>query len=225
MQPYFFPYLGYWQLISQADIFVVFDDVNYIKKGFIDRNFIVRDNREVSLKLQIQKASQNKKINQLLIGRNKAELAETVRHVYRKAPQFKSAYPFVEELILCEEENLALYLENTIRAICKLLQITAQIYRSSNFQLSSLGKEKIIPLLIETGAETYINPIGGRAIYKESDFLKSGKSLQFFKPDLESDKLITAHSHVHASILHFILHHSPDELSKITGKGCLVAGS
>ena len=100
----------------------------------------------ITLKLQIQKASQNKRINQLLTGSNKGDLVETIRHVYRKAPRFEEAYPFITELILSEEQNLALYLENTIRAVCKFLGITAQIVRSSEFELPSVGKNKIIPL-------------------------------------------------------------------------------
>ena len=225
MQPYFFPYLGYWQLIAQADIFVIFDDVNYIRKGYIDRNFIVKDYETITFKLQVQKASQNKRINQLLTGSNKGDLVETIRHVYRKAPSFECSYPFIAELILFEEQNLALYLENTIRAVCKLLQINTQILRSSDFELSSLGKNKIIPLLIETGADTYINPIGGRDLYQESDFLDSGKSLEFFKPNFTSDEVMAMHSIPHASIIHFILHNSPEELSLLASKGSLVTGN
>ena len=225
MQPYFFPYFGYWQLIAQANIFVIFDDVNYIKKGYVDRNFIVKGNEPITLKLQIQKASQNKRINQLLTGSNKGDLVETIRHVYRKAPRFEEAYPFITELILSQEQNLALYLENTIRAVCKFLGINAQIVRSSDFESPSAGKNKIIPLLMETGADTYINPIGGRDLYQESDFLDSGKSLKFFKPDFASAEVIAAHSLPHASILHFILHHTPEELSLLAGKGSLVTGS
>lgn len=219
IQPYFFPYLGYWQLISHANILVIFDDVNYINKGYIDRNYIVKNQDALQLKLQVRRASQNKRINQLVTGDNKPVLAETVRHVYRQAPFFKKSYPVISDLILYQQENLALYLENTIRAICRFLQISTKIVKSSDFPIAHSGKEKIIPLLVETGADTYINPIGGRHIYQDEDFREAGKRLEFFVPDLSHGGFISEQLDSHASIIHHMMQLQPDLLCGLIDRG------
>jgi len=219
IQPYFFPYLGYWQLISHANVLALFDDVNYINKGYIDRNYIVNKQEALQLKLQVRKASQNKRINQLLTGDNKPVLAETVRHVYSQAPFFKESYPIISDLILYQQENLALYLENMIRAVCRFLQISTKIVKSSDFPMAYSGKEKIIPLLVETGADTYINPLGGRHLYQPQDFHEAGKSLEFFVPDLSLGGVMSERLDSHASIIHHMMQLRPDLLGELIERG------
>lgn len=107
MQPYFFPYIGYWQLINAVDLFVIYDDVNYIKKGWINRNRILVGDGDEKFHISIQKASQNRTINQLEVASNFRERRKTLRTIelaYKRAPYFKAVYPIVEEIFLIRKK-------------------------------------------------------------------------------------------------------------------------
>ena len=78
MQPYLFPYIGYWQLIHAVDTFVIFDDVNYIKKGYINRNNILVNGQKQTFTLELMSASQNKLINDIDIGNNIEKVMESI---------------------------------------------------------------------------------------------------------------------------------------------------
>ena len=107
MQPYLFPYLGYFQLIQAVDAFVVYDDVNYIKGGWINRNFILGQNGKQRLTLALERASPNCYINQIMVGYNTEKLIKTIRQNYSKAPLYEVVLPVIEEILRQQEKNLA----------------------------------------------------------------------------------------------------------------------
>ena len=123
MQPYFFPYLGYFHLISAVDEFVLYDDVNFIKQGWISRNRIISNTGTQFLTLQLLGASSFKKINEIQTGNNKEKLVKSVYQSYSKAEYFKERFPLIEELLINPEDNLALYLENIICSLSNFLGI------------------------------------------------------------------------------------------------------
>lgn len=101
MQPYFFPYIGYWQLISSVDNFIIYDDVNYIKKGWINRNNILIDGRPHQITLPLKKASQNKKINEIELLNDKIKkdkILPTIEKSYSKAPHFAEILPLLKSI-------------------------------------------------------------------------------------------------------------------------------
>jgi len=120
MQPYLFPYLGYFQLIQAVDAFVVYDDVNYIKGGWINRNFILANYDKQLITLPLQGASKNKLINQIAVG-GKHKIMQTLRHCYGKAPNFDAVYPLIEDIIVQPEKNLASFLDYQLQRICEYL--------------------------------------------------------------------------------------------------------
>ena len=123
MQPYFFPYIGYFQLIRAVDVFVVYDNVNYIKKGWINRNNILSNGKSQRITLPLEHASQNKLINQIEVGgRNK--ILQSVRFNYSKAPCFDDVYPVIEDIFMQTETNLALLLDYQLRKICDYLALS-----------------------------------------------------------------------------------------------------
>lgn len=180
MQPYFLPYIGYWQLIKSVDEFVIFDDVNYIKKGFINRNKIFNGKEEINLVLPISKASQNRKImdHKYLIDNN---IIKTINSVYSKAPNYKKVSKCLEEIINFGGDDLVSLLEIQIQTLCALLGIKTKITKSSSYQTAETGKEKIVSLCKITGSTVYKNAIGGRLLYNSNEFEVQNIALRFIR--------------------------------------------
>lgn len=183
MQPYFFPYIGYFQLINAVDTFVVYDDVNFIKRGWINRNFILSQGKKSLLTLQLQGASQNLRINQVLVGGNRVKLLKSIQRSYSKAPQFSSVFPLMESIMLYEETNLAKFIDYGLRQICDYLGITPKWRLSSELKKDSTlsGQDKILAICTELGASQYINVPGGRDLYEREVFSDQGIELSFIE--------------------------------------------
>lgn len=186
MQPYFMPYIGYFQLIQSADVFVVYDDVNYIKKGWINRNNILVNAASNLFSIALREASQNKKINEILIDSDskwKSDLLKTISLSYKKAPFFNVAFPVLETIVTYDESNLAVFITHSIKEICRYLNISTKILVSSEIDKDNTLKaqDKIIEICKKTGATQYINAIGGIELYDKAAFSKENIELQFIK--------------------------------------------
>lgn len=184
MQPYLFPYLGYFQLIRSADAFVVYDDVNYIKGGWINRNYILAQGNKLLITLLLQGASPNQLINQVVVGGRREKLLETLRHCYGKAPYFPAVFPLIEEIIMQQEKNLARFLDHGLRRICEYLGLHPQWHLSSalNKDNELRGQEKVLAICDELKATHYINVPGGKELYGREDFECRGMQLSFIQP-------------------------------------------
>lgn len=183
MQPYFFPYIGYWQLIAAVDTFVIYDDVNYIKKGFINRNSILVNNAGHLLILELVGASQNKKINEIDVGGNTLKILKTIELSYKKAPYFENVFPLIQEILKNEEKNLAQFLISSIRKICTYLEIKTNISISSELIKNNdlKGQDKILDICGVLQAKQYINAIGGQELYQNKAFSQQSMELLFIK--------------------------------------------
>jgi len=185
MQPYFFPYTAYWQLVASVDTFVVFDDVNFIRRGYINRNNILLNERSFRITLELMGASQNKFINEISIGNNKSQLLKTIWHAYaNKAAYFPEIFPFIEELILRDDLILSTYLAHSISRISEFLQINTNFLFSSDISKPDRinGQEKILKICDSIGASTYVNLPGGRDLYDPRVFFENGISIEFIEP-------------------------------------------
>lgn len=184
MQPYFFPYIGYWQLLNYVDTYVVYDDVNFIKGGWINRNFILSNGKKSFLTLNLKQASPNKCINEIEIGNNQKKILKTISQSYSKAPYFNSAYPLIEEIFSTNEQNLALFLFNSIQRIVDFLKIETKILLSSEIDKNNAlkGQNKILEICSILGADTYVNALGGMSLYDSDEFKKNNIDLFFLKP-------------------------------------------
>jgi hypothetical protein len=183
MQPYFFPYVGYWQLINSADMFVIYDDVNYINRGWINRNRILINGEAHMITLSLQQSSQNKQINNILVGSNKGKILKTISNVYKKAPYFTEVYLLVEELMNDNEQRLSKFLGNTIQSLTKYLELSTKIVYSSDlaFDRQKKGQDKIIEIAEYLQASTYVNLIGGKALYENMAFQQREIKLEFLE--------------------------------------------
>lgn len=186
MQPYLFPYLGYWQMIASADTFVLYDDVNYIKNGWINRNNLLLNGSAHLFTLALNKASPFKKINETFIKSdesNRNRVLAFIRNSYLKAPYFEMVFPLVEEIISYPENNLALYLENHFCKMCDFLEIKTKTLVSSRIQKNCHlhAQEKVLNICQNLGATQYINAIGGQELYNKEVFAQQGIQLNFIK--------------------------------------------
>lgn len=187
MQPYLFPYLGYFQLISAVDAFVLADDLQYINGGWINRNRILVNGKACMITFPLQKGSSELNINERGFSGNflqeREKLLRRIAGAYMKAPHFHEVFPLIEKIVRFQEMNLALYVENSIRRICGYLSIDTPILISSKLQ-ESIGlkrERKVIAIVKSLGGDVYINPIGGAEIYDFNDFEKEGIDLIFHR--------------------------------------------
>lgn len=187
MQPYFFPYIGYWQLIHAVDRFVIYDDVNYIKGGWINRNRILINGQAAFITAPLDQASSFKRICDTSLQhaphwRNK--LVRMVENTYRKAPFFAEVFPTVEKIIRHDRDNLADYLAYQLQTLSTLMGIDTEFVVSSrsygNSDLS--GQERVIDICRREGATTYINAQGGESLYDHASFKRNGVELKFLIP-------------------------------------------
>lgn len=185
MQPYFLPYIGYFQLIKAADQFVLYEDVKYTKKGWINRNRFLQFGKGETFTLPLKKDSDFLNIidRELSSDFKKNKLLNQFQEAYRSAPYFEKVYPRIEKVISNNEHNLFGYIHNSIRNICEYLRIDTEILISSSVQLDPTlrGEQKVISICNSLGADIYINPIGGQSLYSKQEFNARGIELKFLK--------------------------------------------
>lgn len=183
MQPYFLPYIGYYQLINAVDVFVYYDDVNFIKQSWINRNRILLNGSEYLFTLELQGASSFKKILAIEVGKNRHKLFKTICQAYKKAPNYKILEPLLISIFTSTEQNLSKFIIQTQQYIVSYLGIKTVCLLSSELKKDNTlkGQDKIIDICKNLGATTYINSIGGQALYSKEDFNEAGITLKFLK--------------------------------------------
>lgn len=186
MQPYFFPYIGYWQLINAVDEFLVYDDVNYIKGGWINRNNILLNSQKHLLTLPLSGASSYLPINQIGIiedEKQKEKLIKTIEQAYKKAPYYDDVFPIIYETIFHPSQNVAKAIYHSIQLITKYLNINTKITLSSSLEKNNnlKGQDKVIHVCKLLNTTTYVNAIGGLELYDKPSFAKEGMELLFLK--------------------------------------------
>ncbi len=191
MQPYFFPYIGYWQLMNAVDKYVIYDDVNYIKGGWINRNRILVNRQPKYFNVPMIGASPYKLINEIEVNNDPRIIAKNLRVIensYKKAPYYQEAYFVIDKILNCTEKNLASYLINSLQIICSYLDIKTEVVVSSSLKkdCSLKGQDKVISICKLLGATEYYNAIGGRELYFFSTFEKEKIKLKF----LETNKIV-----------------------------------
>lgn len=186
MQPYFFPYLGYFSLFDAADTFIVYDDVNYKKKGWINRNNFWSYAGPQLFTLPVQNASQNKKICELELADfavSRKDFFDLLKHSYSKAPCYRETIVFLEDVFDCESKSLADFLSHSLLKTVRYLDISVEVVRNSVAPrgLNLSGEKRIIEIAKEYGATKYINAIGGKELYQAASFRRHGIKLAFLQ--------------------------------------------
>ena len=183
MQPYLFPYIGYFQLISAVDLFIVYDNIQYTKKGWINRNRFLSNGGDAVFSLPLKKDSDYRDVREreLAPDFSRAKMVNQLREAYRKAPHLEETFPLVESVLLDTETNLFVYLHRSIVKTCGHLGVHTPIVVSSTIEIdhSLQAQDKVLALCQAVGASAYINPAGGVDLYSKEDFAASGIALSF----------------------------------------------
>jgi hypothetical protein len=185
MQPYFMPYIGYFQLIASVDQFIVYDNIKYTKKGWINRNRMLINGTDAMFSLPLKKGSDSLDIvvRVLAADFDRTKLLNQFKGAYKNAPHFESTYPVLEQIVRHEDNNLFGYINHSIARLCEHLSIKTEIRISSEIDIDHelTGRDKVMALCKAAGADTYINTIGGVEMYDKDDFRIQGIDLQFIK--------------------------------------------
>jgi WbqC-like protein family len=191
MQPYFLPYIGYFHLMAAVDKFVILDDVNFINRGWINRNRISVNNQSHWLTVPLVKASQNRLINEVdIVGDDgwKAKMLRTVEASYTHAPFAETVLNLFTEVLANAEGRLSTFLFRTLRQVASYVGTNVCIVETSAIYPKGdrKGQHRILDICLREGATTYVNPPGGRELYDSELFGSAGVELLFLDPSLGS---------------------------------------
>ncbi|TCD47279.1 WbqC family protein [Chlorobium sp. N1] len=188
-QPYFFPYIGYFQLIAVVDRFYLADNMQFIKRGWVHRNRILKNGEESLFSISLKKDSHTLPIRERRLSEafERTRLLHRFHVAYSKAPHFRDVYPLLEHVVMNDNGNLFEYLRHSILAILGYLGIRTEIGVLSDVPVAEgLSKQdRLLDVCGKLGAGTYINAIGGMSLYSKEAFARRGIELQFLKPALD----------------------------------------
>ena len=190
MQPYLFPYLGYFQLIHAVDTFVFYDDVNFIKRGWINRNQILIDNKAALFTVPLKKASQNNLINEIDMAIDEKWLSQffkTIEQNYKNAPYFDDTFLILKKVFGKKQTKISSLAIDSVFQISKYLQLNTKFEVSSIAYSNSIDlikAERLIAICKEKGYDHYVNPSGGKELYQKNTFDKENIILSFIDNEL-----------------------------------------
>ena len=187
MQPYLFPYIGYFQLINAVDEFIVYDNIQFTKKGWINRNRILVNGADAYITIPLKKDSDYLDIKDRYLSDDweveRKKLLNRIKESYRKAPQFDLTIPLIEKIVMYEDRNLFQFIFHSLLEINSFLEIKTPLVISSTIPIdhSLKAEKKVIELCKARSASQYINPIGGVELYSKDEFKSQGLELHFLK--------------------------------------------
>ena len=186
MQPYFLPYIGYWQLLAAVDLFVLYDNIQYTKKGWINRNRMLLNGADAMFSLSLKSAADGLDVRerQLAESFDRAKLLRQFEGAYRRAPQFDATWPLLSKAIAANtDDNLYAFLRASIEAVRDHLGLATEIRTSSTVTIDHglKAEAKVLALCEALGAATYVNAIGGQELYAADRFAARGMQLQFLR--------------------------------------------
>jgi len=222
MQPYIFPYLGYFQLVQSVNTFVFFDDVNYIKKGWINKNNILINNAASKFSIPIKDASQNKLINQVELSDFiswREKFRRSLEMAYKKAPYFRDTFELVSAILNKPHNTISEVAKESVTAVSHFLSFSTEFKNSSDIDYNKTafdGQQKIIEICKLQNAATYINPINGKPLYDKELFSQNNIELLFirmndtFYKQFISDNFISS-----LSIIDVLMFNSKEEIQRL----------
>lgn len=192
MQPYFFPYIGQFQLINAVDRFILADDVQYIRHGWINRNRVLKPvDGEYYIIMPLEKHSTYTQIRNIKVVGGfewKQRILRQVEHYRKKSPFYKPVYELLSYCFHSDDDtSIARLNGGYLKAVCDYLGIHFKVEISSEIGVSVedvIDKEdRVFKMCRKLNATEYINPPGGMELYNKESFAKQGLRLSFLKPD------------------------------------------
>ena len=214
MQPYFLPYIGYWQLINAVDKYVIYDDVQFIKGGWINRNNILINGQKQLFNLFLSGASPNKLINEIAVEDNQTKLIRTIELNYKKAPMYQQVFPLFLHIMEHSDKNLAKFIGNSIVEISKYLSIETEFIYSSTLDKDNTlrAQDKVLYICKLLNASKYINAIGGFDLYSKESFANNGIQLSFLESKILPYKQLNSEFVPYLSILDILMFNSQERV-------------
>jgi WbqC-like protein family len=189
MQPYIFPYIGYFQLINAVDRFVVYDDVNFIKQGWINRNRILLNKKDFLFSVPVKDISSFKTIKESLIDTAKysiwvTKFLSTLTQAYKKAKHYNAAYSHIRQILEQEYSNISELATASLTGVCAYAGVDREwTLTSSGYGNENLkAQDRVIDICKKEQGTEYFNAAGGQELYCREDFQKHGIVLKFIKP-------------------------------------------
>ena len=183
MQPYFFPYIGYFQLIRSVDLFIMYDNIKYTKKGWINRNRFLRNGVDCVFTVPLRKDSDSVDVRDRAVAADfdRAKLVNQLREAYQRAPHFHESFPIIEAAVMAPRDNLFEYIYGSVVGVCRYLGIGTRIVPSSSLAIDGelKAQDKVLALCKAAGATLYINAIGGQGLYVREQFRAQCVELKF----------------------------------------------
>ena len=185
MQPYFLPYIGYFQLVAAVDLFIVYDNIKYTKKGWFNRNRMLQNGTDMTFSLPLKSDSDYLDVcdRALAVDFDRDKLLNQFMGAYRRAPYFSATFPVLEQIVQYQDTNLFRFLHHSIAMSCKHLGITTEFKISSDIAIDHKLKnqEKVLALCEAVGATAYLNTVGGMHLYSKEGFQERGIDLKFIQ--------------------------------------------
>lgn len=222
MQPYFLPYIGYFQLMHSVDAFVVYDNIQFTKKGWIQRNRILVNGSDTLITLPLKKDSDYLNINERFLGENfdveKLKIIRKIEGAYKKAPFFDDVFPIIKTIVNYDDTNLFNYIFNSIKILNKYLGIEVKLIKSTDLNLDIQefkGQEKVIKICKALDTQVYINAIGGVELYNKQAFANEGIELKFIKSGIINYKQFKSDFIPWLSIIDVLMFNSKEEIKRM----------
>ncbi len=226
MQPYLLPYIGYYQLINEADLFVVYDDIQFSKKSWVNRNRILENGAASYFSIPIRKDSDyldiRDRVLSELVWKELGKITRRIEANYRKAPFFDAVMPFVSQIFNQEQSNLFDFVFGSIEKSIQFLNIKTSLVISSSIDpdLKNLRSEnRVIETCKKLGASKYLNPIGGLDLYSGDNFKKEGIELGFLRTKEFEYPQGDRHLESNLSIIDVLMFNSLDEVQSRLKEG------
>lgn len=189
MQPYFFPYIGYYQMAAAVERFLIYDDVNYINRGYIARNKLLVNGKEWNFAVPLSGASQNLLIKDVGIDMGswepwKKKFLRTVDMSYRKAPNYGPGMELLEEVLTITDDRITSLAQRSVQLLMERLGRPVRFERTSEMELRQDLKfeERLIDICQHEHVSHYIQSQGGTSLYSTGRWKELGLSLQFIRP-------------------------------------------
>ncbi len=225
MQPYFLPYIGYFQMINAVDKFVIYDNIEYTKKGWINRNRILVNGLDVFITLNLKKSSDfdfigEKEISDVFYSKEKDRILSKIKQAYRKAPYYKQSIEIIQTVLNNSERNLFHFLKDSLYLLVNYLEIKTEFIISSSLEIDhSLKKEdKVIAICKNLYADTYINPIGGKELYSNQGFSKNTIDILFIETEKRVYRQFTDNFIPNLSIVDVMMFNSVETIKEYLNK-------
>lgn len=223
MQPYLLPYLGYFQLAASVDGFVIYDNIKYTKRGWINRNRLLTNGSSSIFTLPLRKDSDYLTVRDRAIADtfDPSKLLNQFTGAYAKAPYFDETFELLERIFQFEEKNLFEFIQHSLLLTLKHLNVNAKVVVASKIAAahSEPGQKKVLSICTAMKAKTYVNPVGGEHLYCERDFLSKGINLRFLHPLISEYNQFSLPFVSHLSIADVLMFNSASETRALVDLG------